>query len=428
MAAREEEIYSIMFTSLKHPVRRKILRILNDKPLTFKELGDLIGLSSSHLTYHLENLGELIYKMDNGKYKLSAFGKATVSAMKGVEEAPEIEAKRKTKLALKWKTIFVVLSVAILLLSVFAALQFSTLKQLAVDQESLEAENQQLLSWGVGTSKVSEVLRNVAQIDTSKYKITLLSNTLEYRTDFDVAEEVIKYSLSSQSSSDSNLDVSFRFRGSHLSRYQLTTLENTPMLTQAPPASILETAKATLNRYKTYSGDSYLDEMSNLLLTINQTQDLSVAQGNMKLQISNIGDSTEFLWMYTQNGIDFSAKSLRMTFENRVLTALTDGYFLFTIGNTNLDVSQSEAIALARNHIKTLTWNIDGAQTIGFDTEETPVSVDLLPHPKGDSVALVPYWYVVLKLDKTYSGGINEAAVGIYADTGEVANVQMLSG
>ena len=85
LAANEEEIYSIMFTSLKHPVRRKILRILNDKPLTFKELGDLIGVSSSHLTYHLESLGELIYKMENGKYKLSAFGKATVSAMKGVE-------------------------------------------------------------------------------------------------------------------------------------------------------------------------------------------------------------------------------------------------------------------------------------------------------------------------------------------------------
>jgi hypothetical protein len=42
-------------------------------------------------------------------------------------------------------------------------------------------------------------------------------------------------------------------------------------------------------------------------------------------------------------------------------------------------------------------------------------------------VALVPYWYVILRLDKVYSGGINQVTVGLYADTGEVVDVQMLS-
>jgi len=93
MAGSEEEIYSIMFTSLKHPVRRKILRMLADKPLTFMEMVDNLGVSSSHLTYHLESLGELIFKMEDSRYKLSAFGLATVSAMKGVEEAPAAEPK-----------------------------------------------------------------------------------------------------------------------------------------------------------------------------------------------------------------------------------------------------------------------------------------------------------------------------------------------
>ena len=31
----EDEIYSTMFSSLKHPVRRKILRMLGNKPMTF---------------------------------------------------------------------------------------------------------------------------------------------------------------------------------------------------------------------------------------------------------------------------------------------------------------------------------------------------------------------------------------------------------
>ena len=106
MAVSEDEIYSIMFTSLKHPVRRKILRMLANKPMTFMEMVENLGVSTSHLTYHLESLGELVSKLDNGQYKLSTFGLATVSAMNGVEEAPQTETKRRIKLNLKWKAIF----------------------------------------------------------------------------------------------------------------------------------------------------------------------------------------------------------------------------------------------------------------------------------------------------------------------------------
>jgi len=168
--------------------------------------------------------------------------------------------------------------------------------------------------------------------------------------------------------------------------------------------------------------------MSNLLAAVNQTENTAVTQGNMKLQITISGDTVEFLWMYTEKGVDFSAKSLRMTFENHVLTTMTDGYFLFTVGNTDLTVSQGNAVSIAKNYVKTLTWTIDGKQVSGFNTIAQPVSVELVPHPRNDSVALVPYWYVVLRLDKAYSGGINEVTVGVFADTGQVADVQMLSG
>ena len=424
MSASEEEIYSIMFTSLKHPVRRKILRMLNDKPLTFMEMVDNLGVSSSHLTYHLESLGELIFKMENGKYKLSTFGLATVSAMKGVEEAPEVETKRRLKLPFKWKAVISALMVAVLLLAAMSALQYTSLNRLSASQDSLAAENQQLLSWGIGTSKVASLLHDVAQIDTSKYKITLLSNTMQYRSDFSVTEEIIKYSLTS---SQSNLDVDFRFRANHFSRYQLTMIESSPIFSQPQPGNIFEIARGTLDRYKAYSGDTYLEEMSNLLTQVNQTQNTTVTQGNMKLQITQSGDTTEFLWMYTDKGVDFNAKSLRMTFQSNILTSLTDGYFLFTVANTNLAISEEQAIQIAKNYVKTLTWNIEGKQVSGFNTLDPPVSVQFVPHPRGDSVALVPYWYVVLRLDKVYSGGINEVTVGLYSDTGEVVDVQMLA-
>ena len=150
MAISEEEIYSIMFTSLKHPVRRKILRMLGNKPLTFMEMVEELGVSTSHLTYHLESLGELVSKMDDSRYKLSTFGLATVSAMNGVEEVPHIEPNRR-KLSFKWKAAFAALMVVALVLSSMAAVQYFSINQLSNSKQSLSAENQQLLSWGIGT-------------------------------------------------------------------------------------------------------------------------------------------------------------------------------------------------------------------------------------------------------------------------------------
>jgi hypothetical protein len=413
-----------MFKSLKHPVRRQILRMLNDKPMPFMEMVELLGVSSSHLTYHLENLGELVSKTGDGRYMLSSFGKASVSAMTGVQEAPELANRRPKRLTRRWKAVFAVLMVAVLLLSSFGVYQYVTITQLAENQAKLEAENQQLLSWGIGAGTVADMLRNVVQLDTNRYKITLQSNTLEYREDFDVAEEVLRYSFSGV---DGAFIVSLRFRENHLSRYQLTDATNMLQTTQTESSSNLETVKATLQRYIEYSSDGYLMGMAELLNQVNTTEGTTVTSGNLKLQITVTGSSAEYLWTYSENGVDFNAKSLRMTFNNGVLIALTDGYFLFTIGNTNLNINSAQAEVIAKTYVEDMSWIINGTQINGFSVKCT-VSSELLPHPHSDSVALVPYWYVVLELGQTYAGGFDRASVGVWADTGEVADVQLLSG
>jgi hypothetical protein len=426
MAGSEEEIYSIMFKSLKHPARRKILRMLSSKPMTFMEMVDTLGISTSHLTYHIENLGELVTKTETGEYKLSSFGVATVSAMKGVEEAPELATRQRAGLSFKWKTFLVGLIITVLLLSSVAAFQFINIGQLASHQESLEAENQQLLSWGVGSNKVTSFLQDIAQIDKNEYKITLLSNTIEYRSDIVSAEEIIRYSLTS---STSNLDIYLRFRNNHFSRYELTPIETAPILVQNQPSSILENAKATLERYRTYSNDSYLNEMSNLIAKVNTTGSTELTQGNLKLKIIDDGAGNgEAHWVYMEAGIEYPSKAVDMIFENRVLKQMTDGYFLFTVSsNTNLAISREEAVTIAKNYAKSLSWVINGEQIKGFNVLDEPVSVQMAPHPRIGTNNLIPYWYVVMKLDRTYSDGTNTFTAGIWGDTGEVVNVQMVS-
>jgi DNA-binding transcriptional ArsR family regulator len=309
MANSEEEIYSTMFSSLKHPVRRKILRMLSDKPMTFMEMVDHLGVSTSHLTYHLESLGELISKMEDGRYRLSSFGVATVTAMKGVEESPVVEARRGLKLSFKWKATFAVLLIAIVALASFAALGVYALSQL----DSLRAENEQLRSWGFDTDKVPSLLQNVAQFDTSRYMVKLLDNTLGYISDFQVYEEILKYSFLG---SQSDLIAQFKFRENHFYRYDLTLGEDSVVYIKPQSGDILQVAKNALDNYKIYSGDSYLDDMISLIEQVSQAENTTITAGNLKLKITLIDGTADFHWMESIQGIDFSAKGVRMTFTN----------------------------------------------------------------------------------------------------------------
>jgi DNA-binding transcriptional ArsR family regulator len=87
MKSRDDELYTTMFNALRHGVRRKVLRILSKRKVSFTSLLNELEISSSHLTYHLDALGELITK-DESKYTLSVFGKAAVEMMTNIEDPP----------------------------------------------------------------------------------------------------------------------------------------------------------------------------------------------------------------------------------------------------------------------------------------------------------------------------------------------------
>ena len=94
MSRFEEEAYSIIFAALKHPVRRKILRLLSKGSRSFTEMQTLSNVNSPYLTYHLESLGDLVSKMESGVYKLSSMGEGAVALMEKVEETPKIAPRR----------------------------------------------------------------------------------------------------------------------------------------------------------------------------------------------------------------------------------------------------------------------------------------------------------------------------------------------
>ena len=435
MSGSEEEAYSIMFTSLRHPARRTILKMLSERSMTFSQMLDKLEIPGSQLTYHLENLGEFIDKMETGQYKLSRLGEASVSMLKGAEEVESAQTKKFSSLPLRWKSLLAVLVISIMLLASMSYVQYASINQLSIDYGLLEADferlqlqNQQILSWS-SAERAMIILRDVVQIDITKYQTTLLSDTVENRSDLGgVTEEILKYSLTRPGS---KIDIVLRFRNNHFSLYQLTLLEGVlpyePIYAQPQSPNILEATRRLIERYKSSISEPYLEEMSQLLASASETNNEQTL-GNTKLRVTINGDNAEVLLLYTAGGADFAAKSFRLVFQKQVLQELSDDWFFYDIGSTQVSVSREQAIQIARNAANDFEWNADGEQVSNFNVLNEPVSAVFFPHSRTDPLILVPYWYVTLYLDREYPGGVNSIAVGVWADTGEVANIQALSG
>lgn len=432
MSSSTEEAYSAMFSSLRHPARRKILRMLSEREMSFSQMLDELEIPGSHLTYHLENLGELIVKMEDGKYKLSSVGEASFSIMRGAEEAPNSHTKKFSLLPLRWKTLVTVFIIGITLLASLSCVQYYSLNQLSNDYELLKAElekaklqNQQIISWS-SAERAMNIIRDVVQIDTTKYQTTLLRDTIENRSDLDsVVEEILQYSLTT---SDSKIDLVLRFRNDHFSLCQISLIEGIPpfdpIYIQPQPTGVLEAARGIIERYRSVSSDPYLEDMSTLLASANEVN-TEQTLGNVKLKATVYGDNAEVILMYTANGFDYSTKRIRLVFQQHVLQELSDDWFLYRVSDAQVSVSRGQAIQIARNTAQNFEWTANGVQVTDFNIIAD--SAVFVPHPRTESLTLVPYWFVTLYLDKEYPGGVNSITVGVWADNGEVANIQALS-
>ena len=432
MVGPEEETYSIMFTSLKHPARRKILRMLAIKPKTFSKILEELAISSSHLTYHLENLGELLSKSENGIYTLSTFGTAAVTAMREVEEVPFIKSKNPLRLPGVWKSIFAAFMIGLIILTGFSYTQHVALNQASSDYDQLQVnfnqisgEHERLLVWSASLEKTFTFLEDVIQLDLTKYYARLVSNTFEYASDLGgITEEILKYNLLSD---ESELDVDFRFRNQTLSRFRLDIIDGSPFFVQPKPNNIIDRADSFLQRYQNYAGASYLETMRDLLKSVNGTENMEIISGDIKLVISTEGKNTEIQWMLTTQGIDYQVKGVALNFDNGLLKVITDGWFLFNVGSTQLNVFKEEAINIAINGVKDYSWNANGVDISEFNILEEQVTAIQYPHIRENNLELTPAWVVYLPLDKIYPGNVDTIVVGIWGDTGDITEYRTIS-
>jgi DNA-binding transcriptional ArsR family regulator len=85
----EENKYDAIFAALKHPLRRRILLLLDEKgEVSFTDIQKVVGIEDTGLmSYHLKELALLVNQSARGRYRLSEIGKTSVALLKKVERS-----------------------------------------------------------------------------------------------------------------------------------------------------------------------------------------------------------------------------------------------------------------------------------------------------------------------------------------------------
>jgi DNA-binding transcriptional ArsR family regulator len=83
----EKDDYNEIFTALRHPIRRQVLLLLEDKgEMSFTEIQNALGMNDTGLmSYHLKELAPLVEQSTRGKYCLSEVGRASITLFRKVE-------------------------------------------------------------------------------------------------------------------------------------------------------------------------------------------------------------------------------------------------------------------------------------------------------------------------------------------------------
>ena len=135
---------------------------------------------------------------------------------------------------------------------------------------------------------------------------------------------------------------------------------------------------------------------------------------------------THIDWIYTVNGTDVPRKGIGFKFEDGSFANFGNGWDLYTVCSADLKVSRDDAIRIAREHAQSYSWKVGNTTVSDFTILDSPVNAESSMQPREDNT-LYPWWNIQLYLDKVYPGMIGSIQVGLWADTGEITNIEAIS-
>lgn len=287
----------------------------------------------------------------------------------------------------------------------------------------------------VDTAEVLVFLKDVVQLDTSKYEATLTTKATNYWPWLDgFAQTTGQYTLDSTGLVDSTgqcgtsiVTVSFTFWDEKLISCSIYEESQGPTLYSKQPATDLRAAASDfLQRYQAYTDDAQLTQMRSLLNTVEVTANTTKTVDNLSIEVYIEEDKTFFTWGNTLNGADYSR--LRLKFQNGQFASFGDDRSFYELGSSEVNISQEEALDIALKRVESFTYTYKGKNitltSANIVKEDSLLYFSFLNRTKRFEV--YPIWIVDLPLDDLYPGNIAFIKVMLWADSGEVISCEAL--
>jgi hypothetical protein len=277
--------------------------------------------------------------------------------------------------------------------------------------------------------KSLSICASVIGFDMGKYSADVeeLQQTLYQNT---LPEQTVSCLLNSN---QSNIKMLYNYVNGRLLMLDVIENRGYPSLTKVVNG-ITGMARDFLSNYKDYTRESIYGVLESTLANIDSNINLTKIMGNTKLEVTNHQQRVTFRWTYTFNGIDAPDKVVVLGYENGLLEYFYDTWDLYKIGNTDVNISEEQAVNLGINSVKNYGWpvgddieKIKNFNVTGGMIWETVFRSSIVSDKArdADTLTLYPMRHVWVSLDKFYPpGNVYGFNVYIWADTGEGCHIQ----
>ncbi len=336
------------------------------------------------------------------------------------------------------KKLYAVLILSILFMSFLTQVNITTVKgEIANNTKTEEPLDNGDSEEALATRDVLDFLRDVVQIDLSKYEVKLSSVYTNYWPELGgICEKSGTYTLDSTGIVDSTgqcgtslLEVHFRLWDGKVVNCDFAEKSRGPAFyTEQPVTDLHGATSGILQRYQIYTGDEQITQMKQLFDTADVTSNSTKTADNLSIEILVDGKANKIYltWGNMLNGADYSR--LKIVFQDGQFCRFYDDRSFYKLGSSEINISEEEAIDIALKQVKSFSYTYKN-QKITLTSEnidENLISTQPNFLNKTDPMVKYPCWVVNLGLDDLYPGDIAFIKVMIWADNGEVVSCEAM--
>lgn len=261
--------------------------------------------------------------------------------------------------------------------------------------------------------KALSFLRDVIQLDINHYELTLTTDNMNVDTLY------LAYKLEPKGilSFEKSQTLTFQFYNCSLTSFGVQPGFGL-VFTQPRPDRFNETL-GILERYQNWLNDPQVGEMVGLLQQVGSERNVFQVSGNLSLRILGYSNTAEYHFSNYINGVEYNG--IRITQSSTGAIFFTDTRASQPIGDTTINISEDQAIAIAQNYVAAHPFRgTTGDSKEITDLKITGVKAVVLKSSLKVNHTLYPYYEVQFNVEKTRSSVIDSCGVNVGAKDGDI--------